>query len=139
MVLKITDKALYNLCALIGSPNPSSSLLNKFIETEILYNKSQGSDAFILMDEAINTYLVNRDKSKFSRLDTLDDTRKKVAIYIPCEYYAYIKEIFKYNENNKMLKRNYGAILNIIIYEYLIKTLNKSYIEIQSKWRDSNE
>lgn len=126
--LRLVDNALNDLCCAIGDRNPNSSILNKFIEKEVLYEKSQRVDVFNLMPEAINTYILNRDRDNFKKLTNFDNSRKSVKIYIPCEYNAYLREVFKHNQDNKLLKRNYTAVLNIIIYEYLMMRFNKSYI-----------
>lgn len=128
--LKIVDNAIIDLCMLMGVQNPTSSKLNKFIELNVLHAKSQRPDVFELLPSAIETYLLNRDKKNFSLMESLDKSRKELRIYIPCEYYAYIKEVYNRNKDNKMLKRNYTAVLNILIYDYLIRITGKNYISI---------
>ena len=128
--LKIIDEAVIDLCKIMGTSNPTSSQLNKFLELNILHSKSQRPDVFEILPEAIDAYLLNRNKKHFSMLDSLDKNRKNLTVYIPCEYYAYIKEIFNHNQNNGLLKRNYTAVLNIVIYDFLIRATGKNYIQL---------
>lgn len=128
--LKIIDEAVIDLCKIMGTSNPTSSQLNKFLELNILHSKSQRPDVFEILPEAIDAYLLNRNKKHFSMLDSLDKNRKNLTVYIPCEYYAYIKEIFNRNQNNGLLKRNYTAVLNIVIYDFLIRATGKNYIQL---------
>ena len=126
--LKLSDEAFVDFLKCTGNPNPDKSDWVRLVQ-EMLDAKSQSPNLFTINQHAIETYLINRYKKHSSILE--DNKKKKQyanCVYIPCEYYEYIKEIFKHNETNKLIKRNYTAILNIIIYESLSELTGKDYM-----------
>lgn len=129
--LKISNEALSDMCIALGTTNPTISRLNNFIEDEVLYPKSQRPDCFVLLPQAIEAYLVNRDKKNFTNLKSFNvdrtSTSEEIKIYIPCEYFAYIKAIYATYKDHPMLKRNYTAVMNILIYDYLMRLTGKDY------------
>ena len=126
--LKLSDEAFVDFLKYTGDSNPDKSDWVRLVQ-EMLDAKSQSPNLFNINQHAIETYLINRYKKHSSILE--DNKKKKQyanCVYIPCEYYEYIKEIFRHNETNKLLKRNYTAILNIIVYESLTELTGKDYM-----------
>ena len=126
--LKLSDEAFVDFLKCTGNPNPDKSDWVRLVQ-EMIDAKSQSPNLFTINQHAIETYLINRYNKHSSILE--DNKKKKQyanCVYIPCEYYEYIKEIFRHNETNKLLKRNYTAILNIIVYESLTELTGKDYM-----------
>ena len=128
MEIKLTDEAFKDFLMQTGDSQPTKSDWIRLVQ-EILYNKSQTPQLFSLDQHAVETYLINRNKKNFTFINNMKQTSISAnVIYIPCEYHEYLKMIFKRNENNSMLKRNYTALLNIILYEALSELTGKDYM-----------